>query len=114
MSGTCQVLDDYAPKRKPQLPGRRPIFSNRARLLITLIGLLGATVCAVQFVRGFVGEYHQVRVERDALQLQCDILEGQLAEMLRHGDRGILVANIGPDLAGYQLRLVPQQFNGRK
>lgn len=87
------------------------------RSCAALLGLLAAAVVVVfvvQFFRGFVGEYHDAVTARIAAETRAKVAEDQLAQILRHGDKGILVANIGPDLAGYQLRLVPQQFNGRK
>ncbi len=64
---TCSVLDDYAPRRKPQLPALRRTLPRWARRLLVLVIVLAAVVGLALVVLGAAGEYLAVRTERDAL-----------------------------------------------
>jgi hypothetical protein len=97
-----------------EMPPDSPRLPRWLSPLGFLFALALVVVVCVQMIRGAADEYQSKIVALQAAEARAAKAEGQLAEMLKHGDAGILVANIGPDLAGYQLRLVPQQFKGRK
>ncbi len=115
MSGTCSVTPEVYVKRKSAPdPYTAPLSRRTCKTLLEL--MIGAVLAlfVIQFVRGFAAEHHAAVAGRIAAEARADAAEKQLAEMLKHRDQGVLLANIGPDLSGYQLRLVPQQFKGRK
>jgi len=98
------IPEVYVSRRSTPSIGK-PLTRLQAASLLVLI--IVVTVGAVQFVRGFVNEYHQVRVQRDQAIARAESAEGQLALALRHGGDGILLARI-ESMGPGTLRFVPR------
>jgi hypothetical protein len=89
----------------------RPISIWACRALLGL-GIVIATAIVIGIRdRQIIRRAEQTVVAAEA---RAAAAESKLKIMFTNGDYGILVANIGPDLAGYQLRLVPGRTNNRR
>lgn len=106
MSGLGSTPEVYVKRKSSPDPYTAPLSR---RVCVLLLGLMIAAVLVlfvVQFMRGFVNEYRAVRVSRDQALERNQVVEGQLAEMMRHGDQGILLTRLNTDMGPAELRLV--------
>lgn len=126
MSGACSPIPEIHTPAKPRflasLQVKPPVAPDpylaplSRRACVTLLGMMVGAVLVlffVQFVRGFAAEHRAAVAGRIAAEARAESAERQLAEMLKHGDQGVLIANVSKDLVGWQVRLVPATNNYR-